>query len=122
MAAARAVAATAAEQKNKKLCMKIRLNHLEVNSVSIEFKDVSQYIQYFRKGKGVSRKTEAWIFETEAIKDVTGATASFYKWIGWVPERISGLSKNSLQSLSRVRLFATPWTAAYLASLSVTNS
>lgn len=59
MAAARAVAATAAEQKNKKLCMKIRLNHLEVNSVSIEFKDVSQYVQYFRKGKGVSRKTEA---------------------------------------------------------------
>ena len=29
---------------------------------------------------------------------------------------------SSIQSLSRVRLFATPWTAAYQASLSVTNS
>lgn len=46
--------------------MKIRFNNLEVNSVSIESKDVSQYIQYFRKGKGVSRKTEAWIFKKEA--------------------------------------------------------
>ena len=29
---------------------------------------------------------------------------------------------SSVQSLSRVRLFATPWTAAYHASLSITNS
>ena len=29
---------------------------------------------------------------------------------------------SSLQSLSHVRLFATPWTAACLASLSITNS
>ena len=29
---------------------------------------------------------------------------------------------SSVQSLSRVRLFATPWTAARQASLSVTNS
>ena len=29
---------------------------------------------------------------------------------------------NSIQSLSHVRLFATPWTAAYHASLSITNS
>ena len=28
----------------------------------------------------------------------------------------------SVQSLSRVRLFATPWTAAHQASLSITNS
>ena len=56
MAAARAVAATAEEQKSKKLCMKIRFNNLEVNSVSIESKDVSQYIQYFRKGKGVKNQ------------------------------------------------------------------
>ena len=31
-------------------------------------------------------------------------------------------SFSSVQSLSRVRLFATPWTAAYQASLSITNS
>ena len=29
---------------------------------------------------------------------------------------------SSIQSLSRVRLFATPWTAAHQASLSITNS
>ena len=29
---------------------------------------------------------------------------------------------SSVQSLRRVRLFATPWTAAYQASLSITNS
>ena len=31
-------------------------------------------------------------------------------------------SRQSVQSLSRVRLFATPWTAAHQASLSITNS
>ena len=31
-------------------------------------------------------------------------------------------SFSSVQSLSRVRLFATPWTAAHQASLSITNS
>ena len=36
-------------------------------------------------------------------------------------ECISGPS-SSVQSLSRVRLFATPWTAAHQASLSITNS
>ena len=51
-----------------------------------------------------------------------GPTASFYKGVGWVPERISGLSKSSVQLLSRFWLFATPWTAARLASLSITNS
>ena len=32
------------------------------------------------------------------------------------------ISFSSVQSLSRVRLFATPWTAAYQVSLSITNS
>ena len=36
----------------------------------------------------------------------------FWKW----------KSLNSVQSLSRVRLFATPWTAAHQAFLSITNS
>ena len=35
---------------------------------------------------------------------------------------LRGISCSSVQSLSRVRLFATPWTAARQASLSVTNS
>ena len=35
---------------------------------------------------------------------------------------ISSVQFSSVQSLSRVRLFATPWTAARQASLSITNS
>ena len=34
----------------------------------------------------------------------------------------SNLGISSLQSLSRVQLFATPWTVAHQASLSITNS
>ena len=36
--------------------------------------------------------------------------------------RITAFHFSSVQSLSRVRLFATPWTAARQASLSITNS
>ena len=38
-----------------------------------------------------------------------------------ISERFSKIF-SSVQSLSRVRLFATPWTAAFQASLSITNS
>ena len=49
-------------------------------------------------------------------------------WLGWSGQSFS--SKNmymvrqfsAVQSLSRVRLFATPWSAARQASLSITNS
>ena len=41
----------------------------------------------------------------------------------WEPVRFSpSFQFSSVQSLSRVQLFATPWTAAHQASLSVTNS
>ena len=39
-----------------------------------------------------------------------------WEWQFWL-KRLS-----SVQSLSRVRIFATPWTAAFQASLSITNS
>ena len=39
-----------------------------------------------------------------------------------VEQRKGVAKKTSVQSLSRVRLFATPWTAACQASLSITNS
>ena len=46
--------------------------------------------------------------------------------VGFVSDRslfiMSSCSVQSVQSLSRVRLFATPWTTAYKASLSITNS
>ena len=39
-----------------------------------------------------------------------------------VMDREASVQFSSVQSLSRVRLFATPWTAARQASLSITNS
>ena len=39
-----------------------------------------------------------------------------------VPRRISGRPLSSVQLLSHVRVFVTPWTAARQASLSITNS
>ena len=62
---------------------------------------------------------QAWILEWVAIsfsrgssqpKDRTGVSY------------ISYIQFSSVQSLSHVRLFATPWTAAHQASLSITNS
>ena len=38
------------------------------------------------------------------------------------PVHLEPVQFSSVQSLSRVRLFATPWTAAHQASLSITNS
>ena len=49
----------------------------------------------------------------------------FFKWFKWPPHRRQALAFSqfsSVQSLSRVRLFLTPWTAACQASLSITNS
>ena len=40
----------------------------------------------------------------------------------WERERLSPPQFGSVQSLSRVRLFVTPWIAAHQASLSITNS
>ena len=42
--------------------------------------------------------------------------------LGEGPVVVSMISFSSVQSLSRVRLFATPWIAAHQASLSITNS
>ena len=39
-----------------------------------------------------------------------------------IPSPAPGIQFSSVQSLSRVRLFATPWTAARQASLSITSS
>ena len=39
-----------------------------------------------------------------------------------MPSFLPGFSQSVIQSLSHVQLFATPWTAAHQASLSITNS
>ena len=45
----------------------------------------------------------------------------FYCWASWEAHLIC-VQFSSVQSLSRVRLFATPWIAARQASLSISNS
>ena len=42
--------------------------------------------------------------------------------LGGIPDGSNSKEFSTVQSLSRVRLFATPWTAAHQASLSITNS
>ena len=55
--------------------------------------------------------------QSKSIKDntVPGTPETFVKWVQW------GII-SSVQSLSPVWLFVTPWTAAHQASLSITNS
>ena len=43
-------------------------------------------------------------------------------WIGWKGKNFVNIQFSSVQSLSPVRLFTTPWIAAHQASLSITNS
>ena len=50
------------------------------------------------------------------------ALAEFSKFAGILSAALSVVQFSSVQSLSHVQLFATPWTAARQASLSITNS
>ena len=50
------------------------------------------------------------------------ALAEFSKFAGILSAALSVVQFSLVQSLSRVQVFATPWTAARQASLSITNS
>ena len=67
------------------------------------------------------------------IANNTGQILELTEFFIWLPSIIKGkkclnrdvsvcLGRSSVQSLSRVRLLATPWTEAHQASLSITNS
>ena len=51
-----------------------------------------------------------------------GSWAVSREIVQFSPVQFSSVQFSSVQSLSRVQLFATPWTAARQASLSITNS
>ena len=53
---------------------------------------------------------------------VAAASLTDHRLWGTWASVAAALKLSSVQSLSRVRLFATPWTAAHQASLSITNS
>ena len=72
-----------------------------------------------------------WLFyrrPTSPASLLTEQTIYVEKWSGdWLvkqpcPKWLSGVQSNSVQSLSHVRLFATPWITPRQASLSITNS
>ena len=56
------------------------------------------------------------VFTTDCFQDLHGYPNS------WILKSLRSDQIRSDQSLSRVRLFATPWIAAHQASLSITNS
>ena len=82
---------------------------------------------------GYSSKTQAdWICETFSLPLLRYAPGppceEFFIWGNPIyfrmvkSDNFSSVQFSSVQSLSRVRLFATPWIAAQQASLSITNS
>ena len=67
--------------------------------------------------------TKEWFhcdFSLDPMRFANGCDTS--RWFNQPKLRLCYLSVNSVQSLSHVRLFATPWTAIWQSSLSITNS
>ena len=67
--------------------------------------------------QSLSTRTELWILLLSPSSDCSPRDTFYFVCIF-----TSTCFFHSVQSLSRVRLFATPWTAARQASLSITNS
>ena len=70
----------------------------------------------FRKMHLSGPKQKYWVLLALGWEGCMGLTPVGEQ--GWLPH---SLLLSSVQSLSRVRLFATPWAAAHQASLSITN-
>ena len=82
--------------------------HFWISDLIHSFIDPSNIIEY------MLRKNTKWTKEKRELNSV---------WVGqwWGIDRCDRVF-SSVQSLSRVQLFATPWTAAPQADLSITNS
>ena len=74
----------------------------------------------------VYRKSLQWFSSRLSPGNTGQCLETFFgchtKGIGLLTDLVGGGQFSSVQSLSRVRLFATPWNAAHQASLSITNS
>ena len=70
------------------------------------------------------RQRKAMIFMLSDSFQITTKVSqlAFITPTEWILYQFSSVQFSSVQSLSCVRLFATPWTAAHQASLSITNS
>ena len=74
-------------------------------------------LMWSREGVGVREEGRPCKEENSIDKAVETARGG-----GWCSHRGEFLPESSVQSLSRVGLFATPWTTARQASVSITNS
>ena len=63
-----------------------------------------------------------WLFESGGQSIGASASVLSMSIQGCFPLGLTSLQSSSVQSLSRVRLFVIPWTAARQASLSITNT
>ena len=79
-------------------------------------------------GSGLGKLTKvpaSWVSVPGAIHPAPSVHSSLLQPGGTPsagPTRQGSLQLSSVQLLNRLRLFATPWTAAHQASLSITNS
>ena len=83
------------------------------------------FVQRINKEKLIALNTDVMNFLTLTVKHIpchTFEQTSFWYQAFWTLYSDASNQFSSVQSLSRVWLFATPWTAARQASLSITNS
>ena len=87
------------------------------------------YILFWKEtSSNIKCRSQSW--KTEASRknvhnETNNNTTKFAIYTGpfiWVVQKALSVQLSSVQSLSRVRLFVTPWIAASQASLSITNS
>ena len=90
----------------------IQMSNLEPIYLLTHLQCPSQNLMPSRHSINVWSKNNVWM--NELMQDKEGRVSNYSK--------ISDMTVSSVQSLSRVRLFVTPWTAALQASLSITSS
>ena len=87
------------------------------------------YILFWKEtSSNIKCRSQSW--KTEASRknvhnETNNNTTKFAIYTGpfiWVVQKALSVQLSSVQSLSRVRFFATPWITARQASLSITNS
>ena len=106
------------------VCMLLRSISKKINKINSKFSILFIYDQSHFSGSNLTpalkRRLVGFLFEGPDSKSFLGHMASCHGYLTMQCENSHQFS--SVQSLSHVRLFATPWFTAHQASLSITNS
>ena len=89
-------------------------------SLSQDFGCSPKCVEYLGTSCASTCHSNSLPHSTEKVSDFLKVTG--IEWQGHHSESVPLKQHQSVQSLSRVRLFVTRWTAAHRASLSITNS